>query len=586
MWMISYLEIELMAIIDKLSIDFSDGLNVITGETGAGKTILVKMLRFLCGEKTSNELIRKGSSFGTVTAKFNLPSSNKVIYEILSELGIRCDEDLVIRRKISNNAGTSAWINDVSVTSQSLKKIGSELFDIFSQHENQKLLFEENHIKYLDKFIINQNILSEYKNIYREFTKNYLILKKLLDLYNEALKTKLYSEHILHEFEELSPTVEDFLGLSEKIDYAKKQHKIQTITSDILKLFEPNGLLVSDIINKIHSKLLNLIEIIDEKSTYYVKLLELEKKLFSISKELDDSNYEFSKILSETEISDSEFDFLQNRLFQYQNLMRKYGVKDIDSLISKYHEIKKEVISILELKEKIDDLINSLKTKATHIENLSRTLSDERRKASVKISKLVEKELSDLSLKRAHFKVEFIPVENKETESELSEIESRMKFISAYGAEKVRFLFSANKGEELLPLSKIASGGEMSRILLAIKKALSVDAETCILVFDEIDAGVSGKVADTIGRKLFELSKDFQVICITHLPQVASYAKTHFLVEKKETGGRTFTKLRKLTDEERLNEIARLISADKISSTSIEHARTLLKKTHNKVMAI
>lgn len=580
--MITHLNIKGLAIIENLEIDFSSGFNVITGETGAGKSILILALHFLTGSKVSSDVVRGGAETASVAGEF-LVRSNHPSVAALRELGIEVelegtDAIILIRRQLSSKGRSQAWINDVAVSSLSLKEIGMGLIDIFAQHENQRLMNPQEHIRYLDQFSSSPKELRGVHTQYQSCEAIIAEMGAIIDRVASSQRDRDYLTYRLEELKKFQPTIKDYQtigALCESADKVSSEREILTEAISYLETGDSNS--VSSLLWAL-SKTLGKLEEPSEK---------IKARAESVAAELEDLHFTLTQRLAAFDVDESSLEEARGRQFGYQELCRKHNVKTVDELVAALHFLEEGLGALDSAKEKIQDGINRLIVAVGELEKASKKLTDLRKKTAAVLKKKVETEIHELSMVGAKFDFEWVKIDRNITELSLSGVDSKLhlafekiantlKCMGPSGSEKVHFLLSSNPGEPMLPLVKSASGGELSRIMLAIKKTLAADAETCVLVFDEIDTGISGSVADVVGRKMRELAAHFQVICISHLPQVAVYADTHCLVKKQGNKNRTETQIIRLSIEDSAREIARLLSGKDVSPSSLAHAKNLM----------
>lgn len=580
--MITHLNIKGLAIIENLEIDFSSGFNVITGETGAGKSILILALHFLTGSKVSSDVVRGGAETASVAGEF-LVRSNHPSVAALRELGIEVelegtDAIILIRRQLSSKGRSQAWINDVAVSSLSLKEIGMGLIDIFAQHENQRLMNPQEHIRYLDQFSSSPKELRGVHTQYQSCEAIIGEIAAIIDRVASSQRDRDYLTYRLEELKKFQPTIKDYqtiAALCESADKVSSEREILTEAISYLETGDSNS--VSSLLWAL-SKTLGKLEEPSEK---------IKARAESVATELEDLHFTLTQRLAAFDVDESSLEEARGRQFGYQELCRKHNVKTVDELVAALHFLEEGLGALESAKEKIQDGINRLIVAVAELEKASKKLTDLRKKTAAVLKKKVETEIHELSMVGARFDFEWVKIDRNITELSLSGVDSKLhlafekiantlKCMGPSGSEKVHFLLSSNPGEPMLPLVKSASGGELSRIMLAIKKTLAADAETCVLVFDEIDTGISGSVADVVGRKMRELAAHFQVICISHLPQVAVYADTHCLVKKQGNKNRTETQIIRLSIEDSAKEIARLLSGKDVSPSSLAHAKNLM----------
>lgn len=584
--MIHNLSIQGLAIIDSLSIDFSKGFNVITGETGAGKSIMIRALNLLMGAKASAETVRQGFPQAVISGTFRVPTRHPACL-LLANLGIPLEEfeanqkiSVIVRRQVTVKGRSQSWVNDIPVTAHVCRELGATLIDVFGQHENQRLLDLASHTHYLDSFLKDQSLPRSLKRINEEITTLLSGLGELLELYNERSRDRDYLTYRLESLKEFKPNLDDFSEVSELSGRAKDQVEMRdALQASLSTLNSAGGESLAVFLREVGKNL----------GKKEIPILEtLKDKAYELAENLDDFNYQLEKQLASLDFDETAVDEARARLAAYQDLFRKYAVLEIDALLNATQKMEEELGFIDSAEMQMGEELTKLEALTANLIAEANVLSVGRRQAAKTIKKRVEEELQDLAMKGCSFGVEFSEVKrnlaplsfnlSEELNGRWERLNRVLSTCGEHGLERAQFLLSSNPGEPQLPLAKIASGGELSRIMLALKKTLAADADTCVLVFDEIDAGISGSVADVVGKKMQELAQDFQVICISHLPQVAVYADSHLLVHKAKKGERTETSIVKLTSDQSAHEIARLLSGEKVSETSLANARSLIKK--------
>lgn len=597
--MVSSLSISDLAIIEKLHIDFSAGFNVITGETGAGKSILIRALHFLMGGKTSAETIRSGSEQAVVCGEFQVGSTHPLLIS-LANLGIPYETEgdrvtLLIRRLVSLKGRSQAFINDVAVTTTALREIGTQLVDVFGQHENQRLMDSAHHLKYVDDFLADKSLVSMAQAKIASVWASVRALQAEIESYQDLGKDQDYLTYRLEELEKFSPSVEDYEETRRLASIAGRVFDSQEAFRKAMVLLEDDAGEVN--LSRNLKEALRVIEALSRKTPDDRDLGPIAEKLQSLQEGVGEVSYELSRKLSELDIDESDLDKAQSRDFAYQEIFRKFSVKSVESLLAEKVQIEARLSGTAGFAERLEGLLSDLAIEVAEAHRLASELASARRRASEKIQKQVKRELQELSMPgcrleiaweavhRALPVVEFSALGEKAAaglQKAWQKICPQLGQLGDCGLERASMLLSSNPGEPALPLAKIASGGELSRILLAFKRALAVDAETCVLVFDEIDTGISGRVADVVGLKLKDLATKFQVLCISHLAQVAVYADTHFLVQKAGKGARTQSTIVSLSAQESAKEIARLLSGSELSTPSLANAKNLIAKAREK----
>ena len=553
--MLSELSITNFAIIESLSISFEKGLTVLTGETGAGKSIIIDAIHLLVGGRGSSDFVRHGEDRAEIEGLFLLENASTV-YDKAQELGIKIEDDMVVlRREITKSGKSVCRINGKLVTIAILREMGGSLVDIHGQHEHQELMDETKHLSLLDQFGSKQitKSLSEYEQIYAKYEQAIRKLKSLND--NEQQMAQRVD---LYQFQ-LNEIVQAQLQLDEDeklIDEKKQLSNFERIFESVQTSYnalkdEQKGL---DWISLVMGEMETAAELNPEykdmaeavSNSYYM----LEEVAGSLRSQLDNLEYDPQRINE-----------IEARLNEINGLKRKYG---------------QTISGILEYGAKIEEELETLLNKETHIDQLKKEIS------SLKKDLIIEgNELTSLRKRLAGDLTDAIHNELKQLYMQKTVFEVKINsgetFISKLGMDEIEFYLSTNPGEPLKPLSKIASGGELSRIMLALKSIFSKHREITSIIFDEVDTGVSGRVAQAIAEKIHKVSTDSQVLCISHLPQVAAMADTHLYIEKETQDGRTKTKVKDLDHEGKIKEIGRMISGVEITDITKKHAQELLE---------
>lgn len=557
--MLSSLKIENVAVIEYSEILFDSGLNILTGETGAGKSIVIDSINAILGERTSRELIRDGADKARVTAYFEDVPRN--VLDKLHELDITCDENdnsLLVTRIITSDGRSGCKVNGQSITASMLRTLGRELITICGQHDSQYLLSKEHHIDFIDALADCDELYADYLETYQALKKVKKQLKKLLD--DEDDKERRL-EYLKFQIDELSSAN---LKTGEKESLAEEKKKIQN-REKIVKTLSLADMLISGDENSVGATALlsSLAECLDSLSDYGSKFSAYSEQFKDIKYLLEECSAEISGELSDFDDGYSDINSIEERLDTLYRLSRKYGDSE-EEMLSYLEKITEEYNAIVSS----DELIEQLSAKYDELEKeLFKNgcyLSDCRKQTAIEFENKVMEELKFLDIPNARFTVEFREAKANEK-----------------GIDEVEFLFSANSGQELKPLVKIASGGELSRVMLAIRCVLAEKDSLGTMIFDEIDTGVSGKAAHKIAYKMHELSKNKQVLCVTHLAQIAAYADNHLYIEKISDENKTFTKVTSLSDTERTREIARIIGGEIITQTTLDSAKELIAYAGN-----
>ncbi len=577
--MLKELRIKNYAIIDELNIDFKPGLNILTGETGAGKSIIIESLGLILGERASDESIRSGEDSAAVEAVFDI-SQIKKIREILAKSGIETeDNEIIIKRQISRSGKNRSYINGNAINLSSLKDIGNMLVDVHGQHEHQTLLYPENHSTVLDlfgnTFHLREKCRESYSNLQNlQMEMNELINKERervqrIDLLNFQMEEIDKAELNTGEDEELKRE-KNLLQNAERI------HRYTVESYDILYSSEGS---VTEKLNTVITAIGELRKIDSSTEKF---LNDGREVLFQI----EDLAARIRDYSDKIEFNPNRLSEIDDRLAEITALKRKYGA-GIEDIIEYRKKIDEELSILSKNQERMDGLSAEIEMLKKYLENIATGLASEREKAADRFESMIEKELKELKMEKVRFKVNFSyesPPSSPPSEGGaagggiFTNYKGKPVRLFPDGIGKIEFFFSPNIGEDLKPLSKIASGGELSRVMLSIKNILTNKDSIPVLIFDEVDAGIGGGVAEIVGEKLKKVSKNRQVFCITHLPQIASRADAHFQITKKTVSGRTITAFKELLGEERIEEIARMAGGKVITDTVRRHAEEMIMK--------
>lgn len=557
--MIVELNISDFAIIDNIKITFDRGFNVLTGETGAGKSIIVEGISMLLGQRASREMVRTGKDKALLEGVFYVEYPER-INKILEEYGIDADPGnyLIITREIYSSGRTVSRVNGRNVTLNMLSNIASNLVEIHSQHEHQSLLDVDNHIRIIDSFGDSRfnSLVDEVRAKYQELQKEKSNLKKLsLNIIEREREIDL----LKYQLNEIDSANIDKIDEQEIISEYNRLDNIKEIAFNLGQVYnilnnqEYDGL---SVLNGINRCIINLNSIMKYDDT----LKKFNDTLESIGLELQELSRSIRDYIENIVIDEERLNFLKDQIDTINRLKKKYG-RTIEDIINYRDSIEDKLNYLLNNEKAIEETNKKISALEKELERLCTSLTEMRKKISSNIETLITKELKDLNMNNVKFKVNF---------------EKRHEF-TIDGWDKVEFLISTNKGESLKPLSKIISGGEMSRIMLAFKNILADFDKTPSIIFDEIDTGISGRTAQLVGEKIKSISKDRQVICISHLPQIAALGDTHFIIKKMNNLEKTQIVVKKLNYEERIEEISRLIAGVNLTDTTKEHAREMLE---------
>lgn len=546
--MLVTLNVKNFAIIDNIQINFDKGFTVLTGETGAGKSLIIDAISLLFGERASIDLIRYGEQKASIEGLFS--DYNQKIKELLNEFDIEYDEDdfLIIKREIYINGKSLCKINNQTVSLNQLKLISSYIGDIHSQFDTFGLINPKNYLSFLrDEFIDNQ--LNQYTTILKEYNNLLTKFKKLENEINENNLKKDYLEYQLKELDKANLSLDEESALQTELSVLTNSEKVKELITNLKQTYND-----SDLLKNIYDS----INTLNKLSEYDGKFEELKNIVEEAYYSLESVSTDKLLIGSHYEFNENRFNEINERLTLYSDLKRKYKKSTIeiieyrDNLKNILHNIDNFDLVKEELSKNIEDTYNKLL-------ELANIISDRRRLNADELQNLMQIHLIDLQLNNVKFEINF----------------NKIPFTKD-GIDEVDFMISFNKGEPLKPLSKIASGGELSRFMLALKTVLGNKLPMQIKIFDEIDSGVSGSIAYSIGKKIQTISNNAQVLCITHLPQVASLAVNHFKISKEIKDNKTYTVIKKLSNEERINEIANMLSNGNITENSLKYAEELL----------
>ena len=561
--MIEAISIRNIALIDELDLELSPGLNIFTGETGAGKSVILKSIGLVLGERTSSDIVREGTDAASVEIGVS-PNSQ------LSPIG-ETDDTLVLSRQISSSGRSRCRINGELANLKQLEELGADLVDIHGQHEHQSLFRIETHLELLDDFGETDTERHQVSENYH----NLLDLQRELDSLLHTLKTSEREKELL-QFE-----VKELASANLQEGEEEKLTEELSILNNAEELFESANNVYEQLDGDGQGGLsssLSVVQNLRDSAKTFARLSELDGSLLELSERIDSSLYELEDIATQVhqyaetiEFNPARLSEVTDRLDLITKFKRRYG--DTISEMIKYQDEAERKLENLELgSEKIDELQERIREMKLKARDLCIVLSGKRKQVAERLSALVEKELQELGMEKAEFHTS---VEPHEDENGILLIDDKRYAYREHGMDKVEFLIAPNVGSELRPLARIASGGEISRVMLALKTVLVQVDNIPTVLFDEIDSGIGGKIADVVGKKLKELSQSAQVICITHLPQIARFADRHFLVEKDVIGERTLITAKPLTDAERVTEIARM-HGGKETEVGLAHARELL----------
>ncbi len=553
--MLKELNIRNLAIIDDLTVRFEKGLNVLTGETGAGKSIIVDALGLALGDRAQNDLIKAGEKEATIQAYFELEDDS-----VFPEIGIDVSEGMVLRRIIASSGKSRAYINDSMVTLQTLSEVGKSLVDIHSQHEHQSLLTADKQRLILDSYGSHMHEIEQVRELYAVVQS----LREEFHALTERIKERAHRTDLLsfqiNEIESAGLRPEEKQTLEEERKILSNLSRLKELTETAYALlYEADGACTENLA-KVVNKLRDM-QAVDPSIADTLSLAESALPL------LEDAAIALRVFKDKYNLDPERLDQVQDRLEQLKRLQKKYG-ESIEAILDYKRAASEELALLGASEERLQAVESELKKNVEVLLSVARTLSEKRKKTAKKIEDLIEKTLRELAFNNAQFRIEI---------SQETDPEGKCK-INFNGIDRIDFLFSANIGEPLKPLAKIASGGELSRVMLGLKSILADVDNVPVLIFDEVDAGIGGKTADSVGKKLLRISGKHQLICITHLPQIASLADHHLKIEKRQKANRVSVSVLELSGAERQDEIARMLSGT-VTEISRRHAEELLERT-------
>lgn len=566
--MLKSLYIQNYTLIEDLQVDFDKGFNVITGETGAGKSIIIDALLLLLGDRASPDLIRTGENKAVIEAKFELKTQNPLLSKLADEGFDIFDNNVILRRELSSNGKSRTFLNDTPVQLNQLKDFGTDLVDFHGQHDHQTLLRPEKHLDFLDSVGNYSSLLDDFSKIWKEVKLKQSNLRTLIESENSIKEKTEYLKLKLDEIEKIFPKENEDEELENELSKIENSELIFQNCNDITNLLSSSDDSVRKKLLEARNTLLKLSEIDNTFETYKD---EIQSSLISVDEvscfaENYKDNFEYDPVRIEE---------IRERLGKLKSLQKKYGT--ISNIITQKNEIIAELDKFENFELEISNLKNEIAKLKVSATQIAVEITSERLKNSKVISKLIEDTLKELGIQNASFNVNIDRIVTDKEDDSLHLAEKNFKVIKN-GIDKVEFMISANIGEELKPLSSIASGGEISRVMLSIKKVLAEKGDLPTLIFDEIDTGISGRIARKVGMAMKELSQNHQIIAITHLPQIASLGERNFSVNKLESNGKTKIDISVLDKEDKIIEVAKLLGGNNISESVLETANELIEK--------
>ena len=549
--MLQQLYIKNYALIENLTVDFTEGFSVITGETGAGKSILLGALGFVLGDRADTGVLFDKETKCIVEARFQM--ENDGLKPLFERYDLDFDTEYILRRELSPQKKSRAFINDTPVSLQTMKEIGSQLVDIHSQHDSLLLTDAGFQLHLLDEIAQNGSLLADYQTHFHTYNS---IQRKLNELREVATKNIAENDYLKFQLDELQKAQlkeGEYGEIEQSLNVMENAEEIRSL------LFSANGLLENSE-TAILPQLNELSSVLHRLKQLVPNMEELQQRIESVQVELKDIAYDLDRVGDDTQFDEDKLQELQERYDLLSRLMMKHHAKEVEALIQLRNELEAKVNAFENIDQEIEQTEKALKEQESLLRELASKLHVQRMKAAKTFGNQVTELARQLAMPHAVFQIA---------------VES-LKDFSPAGLDQVRFMFSANKGVEVAELSKVASGGELSRLMLSIKSVVSQHNYIPTLIFDEIDTGVSGEVAAKIGGIMQQMGSSLQLIAITHLPQVASQAAHHFFIYKDNEGTRTQSHIKLLKPEERIAEIAKMLSNDKVTPEALKAAEVLL----------
>ncbi|MFR5050006.1 MAG: DNA repair protein RecN [Ruminococcus bicirculans (ex Wegman et al. 2014)] len=555
--MLSELYIENLAVIEKATIDFSDKLNVFTGETGAGKSILINGINAILGQRVTKDIVRTGTDKAVISALFTDIGDN--VLQVLDELGISAEDgQLFLTREIRSDGGSVARVNSRAVNVSVLKAIGETLVTIHGQHDNQILMAPERHIEILDSYAESEALIEDYHSSFRELQS---IAKKINKIKTEQSKKEFRMAELADIVEEIN-ALNIHEGEDKEIEAELNISKNAVAISEALYMAK-QLLSGDDDTDGAVEMTQRASKSVEEYTDIMTEISPIYDRLSSAAIEMEDISEEIGSLLDSLDIDPKRYDYLNQRSDELRRIMKKYG-PELDDVLTTLENSQNELDELSGAEQSLDELNKEKERLLAEVSKKAKVLSDHRKKAGERFVSQVTEELEFLNMP----KVKLV-------------VQQKTGKLTINGMDSIEFLISANLGEEPKPIAKIASGGELSRIMLALKNVIVEKDSIGTLIFDEIDTGVSGRAAQKIGIKLKQISRLRQVLCVTHLAQMAVMADNHLLIEKNIQGDRTVTTVRTLDHEQRKYEIARIMGGENITELMLENAEQYLKDADN-----
>jgi DNA repair protein RecN (Recombination protein N) len=566
--MLKELRIRNFAIIEKLNIQFSDGLTVLSGETGAGKSIIINALNLLLGHRATGKYIRTGMDVAEVEGFFNI-DDHPQIKETMKENELHPDDGLLIRRVISRKDRHKIYINDRQSTIQLLSQLTASLVNISGQHAHQRLLNEDEHLFMLDTY---GKLLTLRNDVFQCYHRLLPLISHLDTLMQQKKHQAEHLELIKFQAKEISDAAigenEDALLENEHMRLQHAETIYQNVRQSIDQLYDAEG--------AVYETLSKTNKTIEQASALDKSLSGSCERIMDASVLIEDITSELRAYLDNIQVDNQRLQDVEDRIYLLNQLKRKYG-GSLESIEAHYQNIQAELNGLDTIEDQIAKAEKNVKAVHDQLKNIIYELSDKRKKCALRLSMAVEKELHQLKMNKTRFQVK-VTGRQKDDLTHAALTDGKWLF-TENGMDQSHFMIAPNVGEDMKPLAAIASGGELSRVVLALKAILAGTESVSTVIFDEVDAGIGGGVAEMVGQKMKALSRHHQIICITHLPQIAKYGQHHFQIAKHVDNNRTHTVIRPIDREERIDEIARMLGGETITEKTLAHAREILADT-------
>ncbi|MBI1806892.1 MAG: DNA repair protein RecN [Ignavibacteria bacterium] len=566
--MLTKLSIKNYALIEELSVEFAHGLNIITGETGAGKSIIIDALSLVLGERADTSVVRKGTEKAIVEAFFDV-ARNQQVKRLLKQHEIEFSDELILRREVSVKGQSRSFINDTPATTALLKDVGDILVDLHGQHEHQSLLRTETHIDLLDDFGGLHALVEEFSKAYNEAQT---LLKNIRAL--QAKEQQLMDRRALYEFQikeidAIGPRAGEEEELEREVTILENAERLHSATARLYTMLYEGD-------NAVHDQLVLARNELESLAAIDTTFEESHREASSAAAIVDELAKFIQQYNARIEFNPERLEGIRDRLGHLNLMKKKYG-GSLDAVIAHRETIGKEFELATNFQAEVASLQKQFDAHRKITSEIAGRLSAKRHEVARNVNKAIVKELAALGIAHAVFNAVITVVHAQDTSTAVVKLGKDYLEASPKGTDAVEFNISTNIGEDPKPLVRVASGGEISRIMLAMKMILAKSDRLPLLIFDEIDVGVSGRIAQAVGQSLKKLSQFHQVISITHLPQIAGLADTHFVVEKVDDGKRSVTRMRKLEIEERVTEVAKLMSGANVTETGMESAKELMR---------